>query len=85
MLKEREAHMKRRPLPEQGSMLLLMNATLGPVNGSTLGRHKPEPAITHEVRDDQDNVLEMSHEPVMDPMDDKEEEDAFNAFYITNG
>lgn len=70
--------MKRRPMaPEQGSMLILMEPK-APSKKARL----PEPAITKLVYESSTgNVLELSHEPVQDPLDDPEEEAAFVAYY----
>lgn len=70
--------MKRRPCPEQGSMLSLMT----PHEGPRKGRRQAEPAITQIESDREGNITRMCHEPVQDPLDDPEEEAAFVAYYI---
>lgn len=68
---------RRRQMPEQGSMLLLMGAPAPREKGVRLA----EPAITRLETDQDGNVLVMCHEPVLDPLDDPEEEAAFVAYY----
>lgn len=67
--------MKRRPMPEQGSMLTLMG--LRPEKGV-----QPRLHITHEVRDGKDNVLELHTIGV--PDDDEEEEETGWAYWLSH-
>lgn len=76
MLQEREEPMaKRRRFDDQGSMLVLMEHHTVPA------RLVAEPAITREIRDADDNVVEMHHEPVQDPLDDADELEEFIRHY----
>jgi len=70
--------MKRRPCPEQGSMLTLM----APREPPRKTVRPAEPAITAIESDCEGNITRMCHEPVQDPLDDPEEEAAFVAYYI---
>lgn len=78
---------KRNFSDDQGSMLILMTPRVSGhhVDPNDEGRRPspvdPEVAITHLVVDSEGNVLEMSHEPVLDPLDDPEELGAFECFY----
>lgn len=67
--------MKRRRLPDQGSMLTLMG--FKPEKGV-----QPRLHITKEVRDEKDNVLELHTVGV--PDDDEEEEETGWAYWLSH-